>query len=233
MKKIFTAVLPLFYFIIAVFAYAPPPERAVAETVGSEYACILGEETYFYSEENERSGLFILPSTYYVHVLVASYPYSRVEYLSDGVSTRKLVGYCLTSELTFVEYIPKSPYLFKTFEVTYTAENGDLSDPFLNKLTVTCAYYGDYTVGSKTYAYVLQGDEFGYVPKPSTLTYAKNTEYEEYSKSLSPTPSEKEEGEGVGTVQIAILIVLCLLVPILAAAVFRSTKKQPYDFEED
>ena len=164
-------------------------------------------------------------------MLLPSYPYSKVEYLSDGTSSRKIVGYCLTSQLTFVEYTPKMPYLFKTFEVTYTA-NGDTSDPFLNKITVTCAYYGDYTVGSKTYAYVLQGDTFGYVPKPENFFFTENSEYAEHLKENPPSDSSNGGGSS-NPLQIAILIVLCMLVPILAAAVFRSSKKRPYDFEEE
>ncbi len=229
MKKfLFAALVPLFYFIIVSFPFSPLPAKA--EENG--YACILSDHAYFYASESEQSGLFILPKTYYVKVLVPSYPYTKVEYLSDGVNTRKLVGYCLTSDLTFVDYVPQMPYLFKTFEVTYTA-NGDISDPFLNKITVTCAYYGDYTVGSKTYAYVLQGDEFGYVPKPEVFFYTENPEYAEHLKE-NPPEENVEGGTGSSNpLQIAILIVLCLLVPILAAAVFRSSKKRPYDFEDE
>lgn len=229
MKKfLFAALVPLFYFIISSFSFSPLPARAEE----SDYACILSDHAYFYTSESEQSGLFILPKTYYVKVLVASYPYTKVEYLSDGVSTRKIIGYCLTSDLTFVDYTPQMPYLFKTFEVTYTA-SGDISDPFLNKITVTCAYYGDYTVGSKTYAYVLQGDEFGYVPKPESFFYVENTEYAEHTKSEPPKNSGDGEITDSNPLQIAILVVLCLLVPILAAAVFRSSKKRPYDFDEE
>jgi hypothetical protein len=228
MKKfLFAALLPLFYFLLSFSFFSPP--KAQAE--GGEYACILTDSAYFYAGENEQSGLFILPKTYYVKVLVPSYPYSQVEYLSDGANTRKLTGYCKTVDLTFVEYIPERPFLFKTFEVTYFAGNTD--DPFANKLTVTCAYYGDYTVGSKTYAYVLQSGEFGYVPKPTGFTYLENTEYS--SRQEAETPPEEEptpQGKGNGA-QVAILIVLCLLVPIIAAAIFRSTKKPTYDFEEE
>ena len=229
MKKfLFAALVPLFYFIISSFSFFPLPAKAEE----SGYACILNDNAYFYASESEQSGLFILPKTYYVKVLLPSYPYTKVEYLSDGVSTRKLVGYCLTSDLTFVEYTPRMPYLFKTFEVTYTP-SGDLSDPFLNKITVTCAYYGDYTVGSKTYAYVLQGDQFGYVPKPENFFYTENAEYAEHLKENPPTDGSAGETGSSSPLQIAILIVLCLLVPILAAAVFRSSKKRPYDFEDE
>lgn len=228
MKKfLFAAFVPLFYFIITSLPFFAIPAKAEDEG----YACILTDHAYFYASESEQSGLFILPKTYYVKVLLPSYPYTKVEYLSDGANSRKLIGYCLTSDLTFVDYTPKMPYLFKTFEVTYTA-NGDANDPFLNKITVTCSYYGDYTVGSKNYAYVLQGDSFGYVPKPSDFFFTENPEYAEHLKENPPQDSGEEAGSS-SPLQIAILIVLCLLVPILAAAVFRSSKKRPYDFEED
>ena len=232
MKKfLFAVIFPLFYFITALFPLAPP--RQVCADSSLQYACVLTDKAYFYTSENEKSGVFILPKTYYVKVLSQSSPYTKVEYLSDGVSTRKLTGYCLTADLTFVDYIPQQPYLFKIFEVTYTAESGEANDPFLDKITLTCSYYGDYTVGSKTYAYVLQGEDFCYVPKPADLFIPENTEYAERTRQDTDEPNGETPTSGTNPTQIAILVVLCLLVPILAALIFRSSKKQPYDFDEE
>ena len=167
MKKfILSAVLPLLYFIGVGFSpsgYFP----AKAEDAG--YACIRSEDVYLYSEENDKSGLFVLPYTYYVRVLSTGVRYSYVEYLSDGPHTQKITGYCKTADLTFVDYTPDRPYLYYTFDVTYYIEDASPSlkdDSFLSSITVTCSYYGEYRVGSKTYCYVLREGTFGYIPKP-------------------------------------------------------------------
>ena len=58
MKK-FIILLTLFIvFIIG----TPTPKKASADT-GVQYACILSDDVYFYTSENEYSGIFILPKT--------------------------------------------------------------------------------------------------------------------------------------------------------------------------
>ena len=229
MKKFILAVFPLFYFILLCF---PPTVTATAS--GETYACVLSGETYFYTSETESSGLFILPTTYYVKVVDVKKQYTKVEYLTDGANTRKLVGYCKTEQLTFVDYLPQTPYLYHFFDVTYTADPSQaVGDGFLNTVTLTCAYYGDYFVGSTAYAYVLQGDGFGYVPKPSGFSFPENPEYA--ARQEAPAPPDdggKQDETASNPAQIAILVVLCLLAPILAAVILRTTRQKPYDFDE-
>ncbi|MBQ8374908.1 MAG: hypothetical protein IJX98_04965 [Clostridia bacterium] len=232
MKKFLFAVFPLFYFILLCVFPLAVNEKSAASAEGESYACILEDDVYFYSAESESSGLFVLPKTYYVKILLVAQPFTKVEYLTDGANTQRLVGYCKTDKLTFVDYTPQIPYLYYLFEVTYTAENSAAEDDFLNKITVTCTYYGDYYIGSKTYAYVLQNGSFGYVPKPDGFSYPKSAEHENKTQISDGDSPQEEPASGGNGAQIAILIVLCLLVPILAALVVRSSKKQPYDFEE-
>lgn len=194
------------------------------------YACVLETDVYFYSAETESSGVFTLPQTYYVKVLFASHPFTKVEYLTDGANSKKLVGYCKTERLTFVDYTPVTPYLYHVFDVTYTAEPAATDDDFFHKITVSCTYYGDYKIGSKTYAYVLQNGAFGYVPLPENFSYVKSTEHARHVAEQSQTTHGAETA--ANPAQIAILVILCLLVPILAAIVLRTSKKRPYDFED-
>ncbi|MBE7068252.1 MAG: hypothetical protein E7381_03015 [Clostridiales bacterium] len=235
MKKfIFSVFLPLLYFLSCLFA--PIAKTASAQSTTPTYACICNDTTYFYATKDERRGLFLLPQTYYVKILSVDEPFCKIEYLYDGEYTQKLVGYAKTEELTFVDYVPKTPYLTHLFEVHYSIDgSNDLADDFLDKIVLTCAYYGDYTVGSKRYCYVLRDDSFGYVPKPDDFIYEKNTEYADYLATqkqdpppLSPEPSENA---GMTSAQIAILIVLCLLVPTLTALILKPPKKPPYEEE--
>ena len=214
---------------------SPVSEPPQIPTQGT-YACIL-YESFFYSAPNDNSGLFLLPKTYYVRLLEYGMEYCKIEYLTEDAYTKRLVGYAKTSELTFVDYVPKRPYLYHYFEVTYRIE--DVEKPnsaFLDQIVMTCAYYGDYKVGSKTYCYVLRDTQLGYVTKPASLYYEENTEYAEYLEHLQASASAPNEEElqnpqksSVPPLHVAILIALCLLVPLLAALILKPPRRPPYE----
>lgn len=214
---------------------APKKIIGLADTPSSgDYACVLQENAFFYSAPDERRGLFLLPATYYVKLLDYGEEYCRVEYLYDGDNVKKLIGYTKTSALTFVDYTPKEPYYYYLFDVRYRIEENSLTDSaFLNEITFTCAYYGDYKIGSETYCYVLRGGSLGYVPKPIHLRVPKNLEYEEWLAHQTPESPESEapsdENQPSSPAQIAILIALCLLVPILAALILKPPRRPPYE----
>ncbi len=230
----------LFAWLFLLLGVHAPAERVClavqAETpAAGSYACILEENTFFYSAADERTGLFLLPKTYYVGVLEYGGEYCKVEYLYDDAQTKRLVGYAKTSLLTFVDYIPVRPYFSCSFELNYRIDEERLGSDFLTQITLSCTYYGDYKVGSKTYCYVLRGESFGYVPKPADLTFKENTEYEEYLQTLSSEsaqPVAKEKEQSSSPVQIAILVALCLLVPVLAALILKPPRRPPYETEE-
>ncbi|MBQ5926580.1 MAG: hypothetical protein IIX01_01495 [Clostridia bacterium] len=200
------------------------------------YAYVPTESVYFYSDspdESKRKGVFLLPCTYYVRILSAEQNYYRVEYLSDGATTKKITGYCKKDEIIPVDYIPDLPYLYLTVNVTYRLEESSKQDSF-STITIPCIYYGDYKDGTQTYCYVLRNGSFGYVPKPYDLSFEPNTEYADRHQSTQ-TPSEnssaKEEKNSLTAPQIVMLVLLCLLIPTVGAIIVRPGKKQPYDGE--
>ncbi len=201
-----------------------------------DYACVL-QDAFFYTHPDDNRGLFLLPKTYYVRLVTYGEEFCQVEYLTDGEQTQKLIGYAKTELLTFVDYVPLRPYVYYTFDLTYALGDGEIDSSFLTQITLPCAYYGDYKIGSKTYCYVLRGTQFGYVPKPFNLTYEENTEYAEYLESLqasaSATPVESTTDNDTRTspMQIGILIALCLLIPLLAALILKPPRRPPYDSE--
>lgn len=195
------------------------------------YACILSNSTYFYTEADEKSGLFLLPETYFVKIVEVGEPYTKIEYLYDDTKVKKLTGYAKSEQLTPVDFVPKRPYYYHLFNVHYRLDGSITGDTFLDEITVTCTYYGDYTVGSKTYCYVLQGEEFGYVPKPADLSVEKSTEYADNYTPPQETPTPDEPPNQTQPAQIAILIALCLLVPILAALILKPPRRPPYEPE--
>lgn len=243
LARAFAPILLLVYFCLGSLSFAPFfTLTSVAEAPlpkSGDYACILQDETYFYAVPEEKRGLFLLPKTYYVQLVEYGESYCKVDYLCDDTHTKKLTGYARTEQLTFVDYVPVRPYLCYVFDVKYQIQETDKTDSsFLTQMTVTCAYYGDYNVGSETYCYVLRGEEFGYVPKPSSLQYEENTEYADYIRTMEETksdPTQSADGEtpkkegGISPLQIGILVALCLLVPILAALILKPPRRPPYD----
>ena len=239
MKKfILSALLPFLYFLYSLFplAWQPIPAQANPHSTSpkaGDYACILQDDVFFYSVRDEKYGIFLLPKTYYVKVLELAPDFCKIEYLYDGEYCEKLVGYAQTAQLTFVNYVPQNPYLLYTFSVNYTLDSEEVSDAFLNQITLTCAYYGDYKIGSKTYCYVLRGDTYGYLKKPSDLRYPENTEYAERlngGEEIPPTDNAKNSSSNPA--QIAILIVLCLLIPVLASLILKPSKHPPINFDD-
>lgn len=249
-KLFFRAVLPFLFCIFSIFsafsprleAAAPLPRativaEAAATPVPGDYACILSDDVFLYSEADERRGLFLLPKSYYVRLIEYRSDYCKVEYQRDESDAKRVVGYARTEDLTFVEYLPLRPYLYYTFEVKYRIEDTQTTDSsFLTEITVSCVYYGDYRVGSETYCYVLRGNEFGYIPKPVGLSFDENTEYADYLASLTPPEPERSdepsESNQTSPVQIAILIAICLLVPVLAALIIKPPRRPPYETED-
>ncbi len=230
MKKfILSAVL---FFCLIVYSLFPFPAPLFAHAQAGTYACVTQQSAYFYASKDLKRGLFVLPETYYVKVLETDADFCKIEYQTDSEYTQKLVGYARTDALAPVDYTPQTPYFDKLFETTYTIDGSIGGDGFLDEIRLTCAYYGDYEVGSATYCYVLRGGEFGYVPKPDGLTVPKNPEYAEWLASKepdAPVSAPPNEEEGASPAQIAIIIALCLLVPVLSALIIRQPKTQPYD----
>ena len=237
-KRIVRAFLPIVLFLsLCLGSWFSSTLTASADAMPKQgdYACILQDETFFYALPEEKRGVFLLPKTYYVRLVEYGESYCKIEYLTDDAHVKKLTGYARTEQLTFVDYVPERPYLVYVFDVKYQIAETDKTDSsFLTQLTVTCAYYGDYNVGSETYCYVLRGEEFGYIPKPDTLQFEENTEYADYiqaqeaerqNSTESTSENSAAESGGISPWQIVVLVALCLLVPVLAALILKPPRK--------
>ena len=237
MKKILSFPFSIFIFLQSILPFAANAITAKAAeqpptSAQSSYACILQNGAYFYAQPDEKRGLFLLPKTYYVKILDYQSDYCKIEYLYDDLNVRKITGYAKTSDLTFVDYIPKRPYLYYIFDVQYEIDDAQINDSaFLTQITVTCAYYGDFYLGATAYCYVLRGDTFGYVPKPATLSYEENYEYADYLAQQTPPPQSETPAptQDSPPLQIGILIAFCLLIPLLAAIILKQPKPA-YDY---
>lgn len=224
----------MLHCLCVVFAPCVSTVSVQAETVA--FACVLTDDCYFYAEKNETRGLFLLPKTYFVKIVERDGEFTQIEYLTDGENTKKVRGYAKTDLLTFVDFTPKNPYLYHTFDVRYVVDGSTpIDSSFIGSITLRCTYYGDYTVGTNTYCYILRDGVFGYVPKPLDFSYAENTEYAEHLSSRPPPTSSTlspNESEAMSPAQIAVLIALCLLVPTLAALILKPPKRLPYETDD-
>ena len=206
------------YFIFtAAFSAAPfSSVRAAAAEDDTSYACALAHDIYLYAEKNEQSGLFCIPYTYYVKVLSEEGDYCYVQYSEDAAPYTAIYGYCRTEQLHFVDFVPERPFLFYPIEVTYTLSAGGTfpaGDNVFSEVTLTYAYYGEYTVGSSLYWYVALDGERGYLPKTHDISYDLNTDFE-------GTMPEEEGGNEPSPVNIPVAqIVLGAVLGVLALGV--------------
>ena len=233
-KRILWTLLSFLYFLLSCFTLFPKPTVSVKANTDA-FACVCSSGTYFYSSRDEKRGLFLLPETYFVKVLSVEGEFTKIEYLYDDSHYKKLTGYAKTDALTFVDYIPARPYLYYLFDVRYTIDDGYFVDSnTLSQIVITCAYYGDYNVGSETYCYIRRGDSFGYIPKPSYLVYEENPEYYERLEQTSETPTTPPatNQSAMSPMQIGILVAVCLLVPVLVAILAKNPKRYPFEQEE-
>ncbi len=211
-------VICLLLFLCSLFA--PFPSQSASADEG-RFAYVK-PNCYFYPTAELTNGIFILPDSYFVKLLSEGDSYYQIEYLVDGAGTKKLTGFCPKEKVSPVDFQPTNPYLIRFFDLTYKVEGED-GDGFLTQITFSCAYYGDYYVGTTAYAYVLREEEFGYVPKPKGFTYEKNPEYEQH---LSPSaPSNDYDASPPSYVY---LIALALLAPA-AAFILIKFSQRPFD----
>lgn len=202
----------------------PAPPRPVSATDGRYAVCV--QDVWFYAGENEEEKLFLVPDTYYVRVLEEGEIYSTVEYLTDDPPYKKLLGYCRTDQLLFVDFIPVRPYLRKQITVSYTLPgSGSLDDAF-STVERTFVYYGDRYENGQLYLYVLLDGTFGYIPASAPPEYEHNTDY------LTSTSGDGDEGteppsadEGIGATQIVVICLACAAAVAIAIILMRGKQK--------
>lgn len=165
-----------------------------ASAESSTYACVLSKETFLYAEQNENTGLFLIPCTYYVRVTAMGSEFCAVEYQTNSAEYRAVQGYCKTNELHFVDFTPVRPFVYYTLDLTYRLADGGsvlTGENMLTEWTVRAAWYGEYKIGSAVFYYVYANNQFGYVPKTEEVYFEQNTDYE----PSSPTNGSAEQSE--------------------------------------
>ncbi len=224
----------LFLAVAALLAFPAPVRALAARAEESElYAVADAKNVYLYTEPNDNAGLFAIPYTYYVKITALGDPFCCVEYQEELAPYRKIAGYCKKAELTFVDFIPRRPYLKREITVTYTLPNSSpaLSDQFLQSVDVTYLFYGTFTVGSAQYCYVYGDGKFGYIPVTEEIEYDLNTDYLVPASGAADSENESAR-QSLSGVRIFLICLACASVVAIAVFVLRG-KKSPTPPRED
>lgn len=205
---------------------AAPAVRASADEL--RYAVAAGPDVPFYASESDEEGLFLIPETYYVHVLYEGGAYTAVEYLVNDPPYQKLVGYCRSEDLTFVDFVPARPYLRKQITVSYTIPNGsdDAFQDVFDSVERTFVYYGMRYRAGRLYLYVLSEGKFGYIPSEAEPEFERNTDF----LNVPSEPADAENGggsSGMGAAQIVVLCIVCAAAVVIAVLVLRGKRPSP------
>ena len=225
MKRL-TLIVALGLFLSLAFAMLPPPS-AEALSVRAEnevYAVAETADVWFYKSENEEDKLFCIPRTYYVKIVSRGERFSLCEYLKDNTPYRKLLGYCLTDSLTFVDFIPQRPYLYREVTVEYVLPGAALGDGKFAGKQETYVYYGTRYENGQLYFYVGKNGEFDYIPASEELTFDLNTDYLPEPETTAPT---KKGSEGLSAVQIVLITLSAVAVLVVAVFVAHGKKSAP------
>lgn len=208
----------------AVFFLFPSPVSVSAEEE-ERYAVAAQRGVWFYGAENEESGLFQIPYTYYVRVLREGTLFSAVQYLDNVAPYRAVTGFCKTEDLLFVDFIPARPYLYREITVTYTVSGeGTLGSGVFDKLEKKFVYYGESYAGTARFYYVLADGMFGYVPATQEVIYELNSDF------LTPSAGEippSEPSFAPSAVQVAAICAAVFVLLAIAVLILRGKRPAP------
>lgn len=210
---------------------SPLPARA-----GSlSYAAAPDSNVWFYTGEREEDKLFLIPETYYVRVLSEGEEYTAVEYQLNDPPYRKLVGYCKTDALLFVDFVPVRPYLDLELTVTYSvpsAGTGILGNAF-ETVEKTFVYYGMRYERGQLFLYVSDGADFGFLPAEEIPSFEKNNDF--LSVPAGPSGGTEEppsDTGGTSALQIVLICVILVAAAGLALLVLLKGRRSWADDEE-
>lgn len=219
MKAFKAVILPLL-ILIAVFL---PSAEVAARAATPKYAYAdAGSEAYFCAEKNAESALFIIPQTYCVEILAEEGLWYYVKYAADAGIYRAVYGYCLKSEVIPTDEPLENLYLNLPVNLIFrTDEVNSLLPPL--QITVTSAYYGEYTLGKSKLAYVYCNEKFGYAPQ--TVTDYPLNELPAPVSGSDVTPPEA----GDDSTLITVIVIAVIASGAIIVLYFSSKKKGSED----
>lgn len=224
MKRLIVILLTAGIFL----SILPSPLSVHASEEKERYAVAAQEGVWFYAAENEESGLFQIPYTYYVRVLREGTLFTAVRYLDDAAPYRAVTGFCKTEDLTFVDFIPTRPYLRREITVVYNiAGEALMGGGSFDKLEKTFVYYGTSYSGTARFYYVMADGIFDYIPATQEIIFELNTDY------LAPSVETAPPAPATSAPSARQVIVICAVgVALIAMAALVLRGKRPAPAEE-
>ena len=196
------------------------PSSRTAHAAESRYAVAASSDVWFFEGEDEGSKLFCLPYSYYVKILSKGEVYTAVEYLTNEGAFHKIRGYCRTDALTFVDFTPVRPYLYREITLPYTPpQTGSFGNGSFERIERTFVYYGHRYEGLQLYFYVFADGMFDFIAMDEELEYDYNTDFlEGTAAGVGKTPS------ALSAVEIVVICVAVGAAVLLAVFVVRGKK---------
>ena len=226
MKRLILIVTVCMISLAALAPLAPVRQPLSSYAESEVYAVAETADVWFYGSENESDKLFCIPRTYYVKIVSRGERFSLCEYLKDISPYKKVLGYCLTDSLTFVDFTPQRPYLFREVTVEYVLPGAALGAGKFSGLKETFVYYGTRYENGQLYFYVGKNGEFDYIPASEELIFDLNTDYLPEPES-KPTAVGTKKGDGLSAVQIVLITLSAVAVLVVAIFVARGKKAAP------
>lgn len=202
--------------------FTPTPTAFSAKADGEIYAVAETENVWFYGSKNRDDKLFCIPESYYVKVISSEEEFTLCSYLSDTGSYKSITGYCLTSALKFVDFVPNRPYLYREVTAQYKLDGADFGSGKFSTVDVSYVYYGFHDDGGKLYFYVGKDDERDYIPAEKKLIFEHNTDY--LPDPAEPTAASAKSSGGLSAVQIVLITLAAVAVLVVAVFVAHGKK---------
>lgn len=227
MKRLLCCAAALLFLLPAL------PKKAASAAEEERYAVAAQTDVWFYAAEDEESGLFLLPYTYYVRVIREGTLYTAVRYLDDVQPYKSVTGFCKTEALTFVDFVPERPFLRKEITAVYSLPSAPpMGKGSFDKLERTFVYYGASYAGTAKYYYVYADGVFDYIPAVQEVLFELNTDYlRPSSGEAEEPPPPAEESSSLSPLQIVLLSALALAVVLVAVLVVRGRRPSPSEAE--
>lgn len=239
LKKILIAVS----LLLSVWLFACP---FVARAQSSDWARIVDDDVYLYSNADGATRCFVLEKSYYVEILGEEDNMYRVSVMQNDRDFPKITGYVYRNSVTPCAP-PVAPY-YPTEKVTVTRGSASVRlSPTQNAQTEIVAlnsqqlsYYGSLlSYGTKWY-YVYYGDVLGYVEAdtvsaPNILPHPTPLPSKPVVTPPAEQPQQPAETAKTPTAEILLIVFVVVLAVGLTLALFLpgNIKKKNSVFETD
>ncbi len=230
--RTFKTILIIFSCIILCFATVLPKKLALAET--ENYARVLQDGVYIYQDASFQEPLFSIPFGYYLKVENSNSGAVKVSYGNGNYPT--IYGYARESELTFVDYVPTTPY-------SVIKVSTDVNDVLFNDITLQTPYfnvpkneilyyYGEIDNGDNILCYVYYFKKLGFIDKTSLnpFTIPDNQDPMPSDGETSSPTDEKPTftaSSALGErLQIVIIVAISIVTISVVYFLFKPTKNK-------